>query len=280
MGKTITKGKTFTATETVTNVKLHALVDDATITKVTDADGDTKIDMEESSDEDIIRFDNGGTEQVTIQDGKIEPTTDNDIDLGASGKEFKDLHLDGTANIDSLVADTADINAGTVDATLGGTTPAAVTGTTLKADTSLELASGATVTAILDEDAMGTDSATALATQQSIKAYTDNNITPTDARVKAWINFDGTGTPAINDSFNVSGSITDNDTGDYTVTWDTDFADINYSLVGTAVSSAFVSGSTNHATALAVGAATIKVFNDSGAAVDKDLICLIAIGDQ
>ena len=32
---------------------------------------------------------------------------------------------------------------------------------------------GATVTNILDEDAMGSDSATALATQQSIKAYTD-----------------------------------------------------------------------------------------------------------
>lgn len=57
---------------------------------------------------------------------------------------------------------------------IGGTTPAAITGTTLKADTSLELASGATVTAILDEDAMGTDSATALATQQSIKAYSDS----------------------------------------------------------------------------------------------------------
>ena len=34
---------------------------------------------------------------------------------------------------------------------------------------------GATVTNILDEDAMGSDSATALATQQSIKAYVDSN---------------------------------------------------------------------------------------------------------
>tara|TARA_R110001632_G_scaffold125489_1_gene238703 strand:- start:137 stop:2047 length:1911 start_codon:yes stop_codon:yes gene_type:complete len=36
---------------------------------------------------------------------------------------------------------------------------------------------GATVTNILDEDAMGSDSATALATQQSIKAYVDNTHT-------------------------------------------------------------------------------------------------------
>ena len=41
----------------------------------------------------------------------------------------------------------------------------------------LKLASGATVTAILDEDGLSSDSATALATQQSIKAYVDNTFT-------------------------------------------------------------------------------------------------------
>jgi hypothetical protein len=47
---------------------------------------------------------------------------------------------------------------------------------TLAGITSLGLNAGATITAgILDEDAMGSDSAVALATQQSIKAYTDNN---------------------------------------------------------------------------------------------------------
>ena len=39
---------------------------------VTDADGDTKIQVEESSDEDIIRFDTAGTERMTINaDGTI-----------------------------------------------------------------------------------------------------------------------------------------------------------------------------------------------------------------
>ena len=46
--------------------------------------------------------------------------------------------------------------------------------------TSLTLATGATVTGILDEDAMGSDSATALATQQSIKAYVDSQVTAQD----------------------------------------------------------------------------------------------------
>ena len=121
------------------------------------------------------------TEQVRFQDGAIVPVTDDDIDLGTSSLEFKDLHLDGTANIDSLVADTADINGGTADnVVIGGSTAAAITGTTITANTSLALASGATVTAILDEDSMSSDSATAIATQQSIKAYVDAQLTAQD----------------------------------------------------------------------------------------------------
>ena len=57
------------------------------------------------------------TEQIRIQDGAILPVTDNDIDLGASGTEFKDLHIDGTAHIDTLDVDE---NA-TITGTLGVT---------------------------------------------------------------------------------------------------------------------------------------------------------------
>jgi hypothetical protein len=47
------------------------------------------------------------------------------------------------------------------------------------------------------------------------------------ASVRAWVNFDGTGTVAIRASFNVS-SITDNGTGDYTVNFTTAMVDANY----------------------------------------------------
>jgi hypothetical protein len=50
---------------------------------------------------------------------------------------------------------------------------------------------------------------------------------------KAWVNFDGTGTVAIRDSFNVS-SITDNGTGNYTVNFTTAMPNANYSWAGTA----------------------------------------------
>jgi len=66
-------------------------------------------------------------EQIRIQDGSLVPVTDNDIDLGATGAEFKDLYIDGIGYIDSVV-----ITGGTIDDTvIGGTTPAAADFTTM-----------------------------------------------------------------------------------------------------------------------------------------------------
>jgi hypothetical protein len=46
---------------------------------------------------------------------------------------------------------------------------------------------------------------------------------------RAWVNFNGTGTPAIRESGNVT-SITDNGTGDYTVNLTTAMPDANYAF--------------------------------------------------
>ena len=48
--------------------------------------------------------------------------------------------------------------------------------------------------------------------------------------VKVWVNFNGTGTPAIRASFNVS-SITDDGTGIYTINFTTALTDVNYSAI-------------------------------------------------
>jgi hypothetical protein len=50
---------------------------------------------------------------------------------------------------------------------------------------------------------------------------------------KAWVNFNGTSTVAIRDSFNVS-SITDNGTGDYTINFTTAMPNANYVITGLA----------------------------------------------
>ena len=67
-----------------------------------------KVVVDDTNNQIEVSIDVSGTstEQFIVKDGVIEPTTDDDIDLGSSSKQFKDLYIDGTANIDSLVADT------------------------------------------------------------------------------------------------------------------------------------------------------------------------------
>ena len=106
------------------------------------------------------------TTGVTNGDITITPNGTGSIKLGA-------LKFNGTS-ISSDDSSIVNINEGLV---VDGT--ASISGAATLS-TSLALASGATVTAILDEDAMGSNSATALATQQSIKAYVDSQVTAQD----------------------------------------------------------------------------------------------------
>jgi hypothetical protein len=91
---------------------------------------------------------------------------------------------------------------------------------------------------------------------------------------RAWINFNGTGTPAIRASGNVS-SITDNGTGNYTVNFTTAMPDANYS-VGHALK--FQAGATlNDAQFQFINSsANIQVFtsDDASTAFDFAFICV------
>lgn len=72
-------------------------IDDVTIGGVSylfDSDSDTGINVEESTDEDKIRFKIAGTEQMLLQDGALLPTTDSDVNFGSTTKFFKDLFTD------------------------------------------------------------------------------------------------------------------------------------------------------------------------------------------
>lgn len=48
---------------------------------------------------------------------------------------------------------------------------------------------------------------------------------------RAWCHFNGTGTPAIDDSYNID-SIVDNGTGDYQLHFTNDMPDVNYVVAG------------------------------------------------
>jgi len=73
----------------------------------------------------------------------------------------------------------------------------------------------------------------------NIQDTSGSNSSTTDeiysGRAKAWVNFNGTGTVAIRDDFN-AGSITDNGTGDYTITFDSAFANADYMWTGSIMS--------------------------------------------
>jgi hypothetical protein len=86
-------------------------------------DGDTNTSITFSGS-DVITITAGGDAQFTFNNGSILPSTDNDIDLGSSSLEFKDAFFDGTVTTDALVADTADIDAGTIDGVTLGTNSA------------------------------------------------------------------------------------------------------------------------------------------------------------
>ena len=81
-----------------------------------------------------------------------------------------------TLAVDPETSNSVDINAGTID----GTTIGAATASTAVVSSLNVNADGATVTGIKDEDDMSSDSAVKLATQQSIKAYVDTQLTSED----------------------------------------------------------------------------------------------------
>ena len=102
--------------------------------------------------------------------------TNGDIDIIQNGTGNINL---GSIRINGSTVSSSDSTQITIAENIQTTGTLNVAGAATLA-TSLTLASGATVTAVLDEDAMGSDSATALATQQSIKAYVDSQVTAQD----------------------------------------------------------------------------------------------------
>ena len=116
---------------------------------------------------------------------------------------------------------------------------------------------------------------TAVATTAFVRA--DNN-------VKAWVNFNGTGTVAIRASFNVS-SITDHGTGDYTINFTNALADADYAWAGVATGATAGGGaffgtsirptSTSFTTGVGSFSTTsIRFLTKATNTVDPDVVCV------
>ena len=104
-------------------------------------------------------------------------------------------------------------------------------------------------------------------------------------RAKVWINFDGTGTVSTRDSFNVS-SLTDNGTGDYTISFTTAMANTNYAVATTQpaqhnFTQAILGVEQDHTNAFATGSIRVQsVKTGNNSAVDRDVQCVVIFGDQ
>ena len=102
---------------------------------------------------------------------------------------------------------------------------------TLNASTSAGLVQSADLSGIITLQNNGTNAVTV--DSGNLQFNSGYGSVATAYGCRAWVNFNGTGTPAIRASGNVS-SITDNGTGDYTVNFTTTLVDANYSVSGTA----------------------------------------------
>ena len=114
-------------------------------------------------------------------------------------------------------------------------------------------------------DVTGTVTATAFAGDGS-------SLTGVSNPVKAWVNFNGTGTVSINESFNVS-SITDNGVGTYTVNFTTSMSSTTYAVFAatskeTTDSASFGRiGVVNKYSNFAVGSVKVRAINTGDGAV-------------
>lgn len=130
----------------------------------------------------------GPTQNVVVSSNSVTPSTTNVVDLGSTTVKFKDLWIAGVANVPSLIATTADINAGTVDATaIGATIPSTGAFTTLSTSGAATLA-----TATVGGVAVATASNTQTLTNKTID-LTNNTLIATSAQIDAAV-IDNTGT--------------------------------------------------------------------------------------
>ena len=235
--------------DTATSAKLNLLDGATTATTTTIADGDR-----------VIVNDAGTMKQVAMTDlatyftGDI--TTVGALDSGSITSNFGAID-NGSSNITT----TGTISFGTLtDATTS-------------------------VTSIKDEDDMASDDASALATQQSIKAYVDDkSITQTSGSApyygaRAWVNFEGSASGAtIRGSQNVA-SVTRNAAGNYTVTLTAAMPDTNYAVLVNVMQNDLLSGVRFHG-GYPSSTTEINVYatNDARAGVDYPMWNVVIFG--
>ena len=121
------------------------------------------------------------------------------------------------------------------------------------------------------------DKFTGVTTAGSILVTGEGNSTTTNLQqglLKAWGNFDGSGTVGTNDSFNMD-ALTDNGTGNYDMNFDVDMANDDYASAGMHGQFAGSLAPLN----LFVGTFNFRSNDDNAAATDDANITVMCFGD-
>tara|TARA_Y100001973_G_C5188232_1_gene329230 strand:+ start:13 stop:1059 length:1047 start_codon:yes stop_codon:yes gene_type:complete len=241
-------------------------------------DGDTDLGLFRKS-ANIMGFSSSGTEQITFDGNGITLNAQNEVRFGDSdssnyvgikapstvSSSNKTITLpDETGTLLTSASSIANSNLANSSVTVGST--------------AINLGASATTIAGLTTLTSTNLQATNLKDTSGSNSSTTEQIA--QGRAKAWINFNGTGTISIRDSFNVS-SITDNGTGITTVTLTNAMSNDDYSVAG-------ISGATSTDALRTIGlfnsltTTTFKVltlFLDATAR-DDEIVCCSVFGDQ
>lgn len=188
--------------------------------------------------------------------------------------------LDAIASsVNNIVNAQISSGAGVADSKLATiSTPGKVSGTAITGLASVP--SGAGVLPSANGGCTAATSAEVKTGTEAAKYVAPSTMIGHEGVIKGWVVFNGTGTVDTTPDYkyNVSG-IVDNGTGDYTITWDTDFGSANYACVATAGAG---TGTQLFAWCTTFAAGSVNVLNadHNGSPRDSNPVSVIAIGDR
>ena len=182
----LTVNGTTTTIATTNSVISDKLIELANGTSGTPS-GDAGVVIERGSSNNVFIGWDESEDKVTVATGTFTGASTGDLSLTDAAIKTGAITASGD------ISTTGEVKTAKVSFTDGDDAITIADGGGITANTSLTLASGATVTAINDEDNMTSNSATALATQQSIKAYVDSQ-TSGSGTMDNWVLEDDDGT--------------------------------------------------------------------------------------
>lgn len=156
---------------------------------------------------------------------------------------------------------------------------AAPQGTVKEVDTA-GLANGGPITSIGTVTVTAAAKSDQQAASSAVLAVTPSQQQSHPSAAKAWLHYQGTGTPAILASYNVA-TVVRNAAGLYTITWTTPFTSANYAVLCTSNDNGSGSGMLCALETISAGTAQIVITTPSTlGAVDASHISVTAFGAQ